>query len=144
METWLRSCTFGPCLCESGERLALKLTHQHGCGWCLSGRFGARPARTGPPAWEAGAQLELFFPQAPHPWFFRVSKKSTPIGRQQPKGFPSPLDLPSSDFIFSRVFSPYFSGYKGLQLLYLAMLVFKNEISIDLGVYSCLFMFRKF
>lgn len=39
-----------------------------------------------------------------------------------------------------------FSGYKGLQLLYLAMLVLKNEISIDLGVnwFSCLLMFRKF
>lgn len=92
-----------------------------------------------------------YFPWVPHPWIFRVSshhwlhyERAHPTSDSNLGGSHHHLIFQVLTSFSPRHFSPHFSGYEGLQLLYLAMLVLKNGISTGLRVYSCLFIFRKF
>lgn len=93
--------------------------------------------------WRPG---EFFSPWVPHPWTSRVSLYHWLHCESERPSADNNLRDAYHHFIIQvltsfspRHFSPHFSGYEGLHLLYLAMFVLKNEMLIGLRVHSCLF-----
>lgn len=106
-------------------------------GWlCLSGKPGAPPAETGRQRGRPRASWNGSFHRHHTPGFSGCPHTSGSIESAHPSAGSSlgAGEVSHLFFIFqvltsffSRAFSPHFSGCKGLQLLYLAMIVFKKN-----------------